>query len=25
MLNPIRVSTEEEEIGLDVTQHAESL
>jgi Amt family ammonium transporter len=25
MLNPIRVSVEEEEIGLDVTQHAESL
>jgi Amt family ammonium transporter len=25
MLNPIRVTVEEEEIGLDVTQHAESL
>ena len=25
MLNPIRVSVEDEEIGLDVTQHAESL
>jgi ammonium transporter, Amt family len=25
LLNPIRVSLEEEEIGLDVTQHAESL
>ena len=25
LMNPIRVSVEEEEIGLDVTQHAESL
>ncbi|MEI6947073.1 ammonium transporter [Paraflavisolibacter sp. H34] len=25
LLNPIRVTTEEEEIGLDMTQHAESL
>jgi Amt family ammonium transporter len=25
LLNPIRVTLEEEEIGLDVTQHAESL